>query len=130
MSLLRPISSVLGAALVAGGALVAVPAAAVATPAPTPSGPSVSVGTCLPEGSGIGNGELMPIDSNVNVYVGGNFDRTKGAESEGLLVVTGDANFPTSRDGDGYNIGVAGGRFAPVAATHERHAPGRGQSER
>ncbi|MEB4616294.1 choice-of-anchor A family protein, partial [Leucobacter sp. M11] len=50
----------------------------------------------------------MPIDSNVNVYVGGDFTRTRGAESEGLLVVSGDARFPTSRDGDAYNIGVAG----------------------
>ncbi|GAA2842097.1 choice-of-anchor A family protein [Leucobacter komagatae] len=86
-------------AIIAGAALVAIPAAAVAAPAAN------SAESCIPEGGGIGNGNPNAVDGQANVYVGGNFTLTSGAELEGLLVVEGNATF----GGAGlYNAGVVG----------------------
>ncbi|SDS01010.1 choice-of-anchor A domain-containing protein [Paraoerskovia marina] len=56
----------------------------------------------------IGNGGPAGFDSNVNVYVGGDWYTTEGAaETEGVVVVNGNATF--DRDPDGlFNIGVVG----------------------
>ncbi|MGO2139888.1 MAG: choice-of-anchor A family protein [Leucobacter sp.] len=86
-------------AIIAGATLVAIPAAAVAAPAAN------NAESCIPEGGGIGNGNPNAVDGQANVYVGGNFTLTSGAELEGLLVVEGNATF----GGVGlYNAGVVG----------------------
>ena len=99
MSLVRTLSKVASTAIIAGAALVAIPAAAVAAPAAN------NAESCIPEGGGIGNGNPNAVDGQANVYVGGNFTLTSGAELEGLLVVEGNATF----GGVGlYNAGVVG----------------------
>ena len=99
MSLVRTLSKVASTAIIAGAALVAIPAAAVAAPAAN------NAESCIPEGGGIGNGNPNAVDGQANVYVGGNFTLTSGAELEGLLVVESNATF----GGTGlYNAGVVG----------------------
>lgn len=76
-----------------------------AAPAPFASAPA-----CMPT-AGIGTvhpanpSKPQPVDGNANVYVGGDYTRTTGAELEGQLVVRGNARFEGSA---GYNIGWAG----------------------
>ncbi len=93
----------------AAGAILAATTMAVPAfgnePAPTPDEP-LPESSCLQPG-GVGNtgGNTNPVDTNVAVYVGGNFTRTAGAELEGQMVVNGNAYF----NGSGlYNIGWVG----------------------
>lgn len=105
MSVSSMLSKAVGAAFLAGAALVAVPVAANAAPAVTTE-PASAGSVCIPDGSGIATGApKFPIDKQANVYVGGNFLYSKGAELEGLLVVEGDATFDS---GTKYNMGVVG----------------------
>ncbi|GEM_PF-853826 len=99
----RVVAAVTAASLALAGAvvLVAGPQAGPAAAAP---------GQCPAPGEIPGIGNLPPVftDNNVAVYAGGNYLATgAAAESEGLLLVRGDATFDKNPDGL-FNVGTVG----------------------
>ncbi|SMF14532.1 choice-of-anchor A domain-containing protein, partial [Cellulosimicrobium cellulans J1] len=99
----RLLAAATAAALALSGALVVVagPSAAPASAVP---------GQCPAPGEMPGIGNLPPkfTDNNVAVYAGGNYLATgSAAESEGVLLVRGDATFDKDPDGL-FNVGTVG----------------------
>lgn len=99
-------SAVAATALALAGLAVAAPASAAPAAAPAAA---AQVDSCPPDGQmpPIGN-ESTFLDSGIAVYVGGDYlAGGNAAESEGLLVVRGDATFDR-QNGGGFDVGTAG----------------------
>ena len=113
MRLRKNIAAVAGALLL--GSALALPATAATAATPIDLAPK-SFKTCEAM-SGVGTvheampNKPQPVDENVNVYVGGDFTRTVGAELEGQLVVNGNATLVGNAL---YNMGWVGA----VSYTH------------
>lgn len=110
-----------GATIAAAGSLALIGAVALATAAPAaPANAAEPLPLCPPDGEAPPIGSVPTYtDSNVAVYAGGDFHATSSAaESEGLLLVRGNATFDKTSGGV-FNVGVVGAGSGIVPAGGE-----------
>ena len=103
-------AGVAGVAVLALGGLGALGPATPAAAAPLPGGLGPCAGPDCPDPfPPINNGSVAGHDSNLSVFVGGDFlVREAAAEAEGRVVTLGDFDMNRTRGGAIYNIGEAG----------------------